>query len=471
MLTRKDGSTESAAALRGFLGSPRDWLPHRPRLRVPRPGLRHVGPVAVFATSLLAWPAFAGATGDEGNVAFGLYIGAVSIMLMAWSFILALRLRRLEPLFGGLDKMYRVHRWAGSLAVVAMWLHTRAEPEIEGGIRGASRGIASLAQSLAGQGETLLYVLVLLSLVRLFPYRWWRWTHKLMGIPFIFASWHFFTAEKPYANGSGWGWWFGAFMVAGIAAFLLRVGVRDTVARGVPYRVVSVDHSGSPTELLLEPKGRRRVRHHPGQFAFIRLNVDGLEEPHPFSIASPPGDRRLRFLIRDLGDWTQRLRVADLLGASVAVEGPYGRFKLRSGRKPAVWIAGGVGITPFLSGIGEQPEGAPVPHLFYAVRSRADAPALEELEMAERQGRLHLHLYPSAAGHRLTADHLRAEIGHLGSHHVAMCGPAGLMAAMEDAVLSRGADQVHREDFDMRGGVGPERSREIDAAAAALRGR
>ena len=178
---------ESPAPLKGILGTPSDWVPRRPRFRPLRVGLRHLGAVAVFVTSLLAWPAFSGATGDEGNVAFGLYIGAVSIMLMAWSFVLALRLRWLEPFFGGLDKMYRVHRWAGALAVVAMWLHTRAEPEIEGGIRGAGRAMASLAQSAAGQGETLLYVLVALSLIRLVGWGSWR---------------------SPPCSGSGsWAWW------------------------------------------------------------------------------------------------------------------------------------------------------------------------------------------------------------------------------------------------------------------------
>ena len=120
------------------------------------------------ASVVLPWFAFASATGDGANVAFGLFIGAASIVLMAWSFVLAIRLRFLEPIFGGLDSMYRVHRWAGTLAVVAMFLHTSVEPEIEGGIRGASRSLADTAEDLAGTGQTMLYILVGLSLVRLF---------------------------------------------------------------------------------------------------------------------------------------------------------------------------------------------------------------------------------------------------------------------------------------------------------------
>ena len=135
----------------------------------------------------IAWPAFAGAKGEDGNVAFGLFVGAASITLMAWSFVLAVRPRILEPIFGGLDSMYRVHRWAGTLAVLAMFLHTRAEPEVVGGVRGASRSLADTAEELAGTGEIMLYALVAVSLLRWFPYRWWRWTHKLLGNPFAFA--------------------------------------------------------------------------------------------------------------------------------------------------------------------------------------------------------------------------------------------------------------------------------------------
>ena len=74
-----------------------------------------MGPLAVISSVLVSWPAFAGASGKEGSVAFAQYIGAVSILLMSWNFVLALRLRPLEPFFGGLDRMYRVHlgpaRW------------------------------------------------------------------------------------------------------------------------------------------------------------------------------------------------------------------------------------------------------------------------------------------------------------------------------------------------------------------------
>jgi predicted ferric reductase len=105
-----------------------------------------VGPIVVMASVLVGWFAFTGAVGEEGSATLGLFVGAASIQLMAWSNLLAVRIKWLEPLFGGLDSMYRVHRWCGSIAVVAMFLHTQIEPEVDNGVRGASRGLENLGE-------------------------------------------------------------------------------------------------------------------------------------------------------------------------------------------------------------------------------------------------------------------------------------------------------------------------------------
>lgn len=422
-------------------------------------GLHLLGPAAVVATCLGIWPAFSSATGD-GNVALGLWVGAVSILLMAWSFVLAIRPRVLEPLFGGLDAMYRVHRWAGSLAVAFMFLHTSIEPEIRGGIPGAARSVAESAEDLAGTGEMMLYGLVGLSLLRLFPYRWWRFTHKLLGVPFIFASWHFFTASKPYANGSAWGWWFGAWMLAGIGAWFYRVVGLDMIWRGRRHQVVAAEHIGSTTRLELKPLGRP-LKRELGQFAFVKLQVPGMSEPHPFTIASSPDRDVLEFWIRHLGDWSSKLPATDLIGASAIVEGPYGAFEpFGSNGEAPVWIAGGVGITPFLAALDQPPSG-PRPTLLYATRDTTDNPIVDRLQDAADRGDVDLHLFVSGQ-QRLTPDVLDSLFPSGLSHaHVALCGPTGLVASMADAAHNRGARHVETEDFDIRQGFGPERSREL----------
>jgi predicted ferric reductase len=430
----------------------------------------------VIGSVVLSWSAFDSAQG-RGSVAFGLFVGASSILLMAWSFVLAVRLPFLEPLFGGLDRMYRVHRWAGTLAVVAMFLHIRAEPDIRGGFRGAAESIAESAEELAGVAEIVLYVLIAASLVRWMPYRWWRLSHKLLGVPYLFACFHFFTAEKPYANGSVWGWWFGAWMLVGALAWVHRVVVRDVVSPGRRHVVTSATRSGDTLELLLAPADGRPLGHRVGQFAFVKLQVPGMREPHPFTIASSPGAAELRFLIRSLGDWSGRLQTTDLTGAEAVVEGPYGRFRPLAGSGTRLWVAGGVGITPFLAAVASlcdeaalatgnrsATDGPEPPTLAYCVRSRADAMALAELERAAASGLIRLSLHVSDEGTRLEPATLAALVGRtdLRGVHVSVCGPATLVSAVERAARGSRASSVHSEDFDIRQGVGPDLSVEID---------
>ena len=461
------------AFLRRLAGSRRDWrLDRFPRFSLPRPGLHWLGPIGIVVSVLIGWPAFSGATGEDGNVAFGLFIGAASIVLMAWSFVLALRPRFMERFFGGLDSMYRSHRWAGALAIPTMFLHTSVEPEIEGGIRGASESLADQAEGLAGTGETMLYVLVALSLIRWFPYRYWRWTHKLLGIPFAFACYHFFTAEKPYANGSAWGWYFGLIMAAGLGTYLWRVVVRDMLAKGKRYRITSAERDDTTTTIEMAPLGDP-IGHRAGQFAFVKLQSRGMREPHAFTIASSPESGVLRFHIRELGDWSAKLRrMDDLVGTDVIVEGPYGQFEpFGEHASRTVWLAGGVGITPFLAaldGLEPRPE-AERPHLIYAVRSRDGATAIDELEAAEAEGRLTLTVHESKTSGHLSAYRMSTLFPDgLEGAHVAMCGPTGLISDMSAVARSLGADEVETEDFDMRQGFGPDMSVEVEDALERL---
>ena len=467
--TPSDSRVATANAVtRRMLGSPRDWQIRRPRIAMPSPHLGWLGPITVLATVGLSWFAFEGAIGEEGegNVAFGLFIGAASILLMAWSFVLALRPRVLEPVFGGLDSMYRVHRWAGTLAVIAMFLHTRMEPEIEDGFRGAGKRAADFAEELAGIAEIMLYVLIAISLIRWFPYRWWRLTHKLLGVPFLFACLHFYTAEKPYPNGSAWGWYFGLFMGAGLIAYGLRVVVRDVIFPGIRHTVTQATVNGTTLELAVRPDGRK-LHHHAGQFAVVKVQKPGLREPHIFTIASGPDEPELRFFIRDLGDWTARMHAADLMGARVIVEGPYGRFEPTVAKAPrTVWVAGGVGITPFLSAsrtLAPAPAGQR-PVLFYAVRSVDDAMALDVLRQAEADGRIDLRLCSSTLGTRFNREML---VEHAGSDltgaHIAICGPVALVHDASAAARSLGATDIETEDFDIRQGFGPDLSRDVEA--------
>ena len=76
------------------------------------------------------------------------------------------------------------------------------------------------------------------------------------------------------------------------------------------------------------------------------------------------------------------------LGTEVKIDSPMGSFTLhKNSAKPAVFLAGGIGITPFLS-IVRQADHDRLPHklyLFYSNRRPEDAPFLDALQTLERR--------------------------------------------------------------------------------------
>src|SRR6266853_2688919 len=90
----------------------------------------------------------------------------------------------------------------------------------------------------------------------------------------------------------------------------------------------------------------------PGQCIRITLldplYKDKKSHARDFSIASSPGELSLMIATRMTGSAFKR-SLADLpVGASVQVNGPYGDFFLDvDSMQPAIFLAGGIGITPF----------------------------------------------------------------------------------------------------------------------------
>ena len=104
------------------------------------------------------------------------------------------------------------------------------------------------------------------------------------------------------------------------------------------------------TSLYLEGEDERLRKRRAGQWASIRvLREDEWSEPHPFTISCAPEDEILRFTIKKAGVFTSSIPELQP-GTPVRVEGPFGVFcRDIEKRQEIAMIAGGVGITPFLS--------------------------------------------------------------------------------------------------------------------------
>ncbi|MFK7792818.1 MAG: ferric reductase-like transmembrane domain-containing protein [Devosiaceae bacterium] len=384
------------------------------------------------------------------------YVGIVALIAMALAQIMATRLAGLEMLFGGLDRIYVLHKWLGIGGLAAVLIHDTIDADLPA--LGRETRLHDFAETL---GEVSLYglvVLVLITIVTFIPYNLWRWTHKLMGAFFAASFAHYFLIMKPIANSDPLGLAITIVCVLGVLAWVYTLLPYGLFQGRNGYTIVDIDKEGSSLGVTLEPK-TRGITHQAGQFAFVRFGHDGVSETHPFTISSAPdADRRLRFTVKALGDDTRHFGRRLAVGQSASVSGAYGHFRAYKGEKPSVWIAAGVGITPFAAFAGELEKHKGPVHLVYCVRDASDAAHLDELREAdERFENFTLHLFESAKGERLSTDTLADRVNvDWKETRVAYCGPQALREALRKGLLAKGLKRrfFAFEAFEIRSGIG-----------------
>lgn len=129
-----------------------------------------------------------------------------------------------------------------------------------------------------------------------------------------------------------------------------------------------------------------------GQFVDITLinppETDTEGDTRGFSIASSPHEELLMVTTRMRGTAFKRVLRTLPLDTQVKVEGPFGNLTLHNNvARPAVLLAGGIGITPFRSIVFWAAK-EKLKHrifLFYSTRRPEDAAFLDELQSLERE--------------------------------------------------------------------------------------
>jgi predicted ferric reductase len=411
-----------------------------------------------------------------------LYLSGIwSLGMMSLVMWLSLRQRWMDRVLGGMDQVYRLHKWGGIAAALTAMMHWTAEQSgswIRAVWGRAGRrprepvldwvaGWRDLAEDVGEWAFYAMLVMVVLTLwQRLLPYRPWRRVHRVMPVLYLLLVCHA-TVLMPL---SFWQAPLGALMaglmgVGSVAAswsLAGRIGRRRShVARVHSVKVLGPRAGTDPLEVLCAMPASW-PGHRPGQFVFA--SFDGLEGPHPFTIASAPdgcgrtaaGEPLLRLVIKPLGDYTRVLHERVHPGQAVRIEGPYGQFDAQGDTdKVQVWIAGGVGITPFLALLQARQPGLPRPaglapaHLHYCTRDAARDPLLPQVQALCQAARppVHLHVHDAAQGKLLQPADLARHGRQL---DLWLCGPAGLGQAIRRATRQQRGWRLHQEAFEMR---------------------
>jgi len=415
--------------------------------------------IGVVALNLALW--LVSPPQNDGRPAYwtqyaGEMLSTSAVLLMACGIVLSTRARFLEPYFGGLDKMYASHKNIAITAILLILAHfftMSTTPDVQTSITIGKLALIGLVLSV---GLALAPRIPFWGRMVRLPYHVWRQVHRFTGLFFILGIFHFMGMEvllihrTPVVRAYVF-----PIVIFGALVYLYKELLQSRLKKYYRYKVEHVERlHGSVVEVSLQPE-QDKLPYRSGQFLFIAFPGEHkLKEMHPFTISSAPGMDQLKLTIKASGDFTHDLHGGLQAGADARIDGGYGKFDYKTGGVRQVWIAGGIGLTPFLSWARDFGESLDFEiDFFYTVRAPEEALFLDEFRtVMARYPSFKVHPVFSNSEGRLDADRIEAIRGPLDGIDVYICGPVALTDAMTRQLVSKGVrpGNIHFEEFNFR---------------------
>lgn len=401
---------------------------------------------------------FSGDGGTDGNVLarYGDLLLLVTFPMLALQPVLSARLGMLDRSFG-LDTVYLFHKLmgmtAGTLLLVAAVFRTVSSPLASSWPDPAAASLLSAVVLTA-----FLYRQLRMS------YEAWRRLHNVLVLLTLAAVFVLALLAVPAAGKTLMRIMLTFYFGAGSAAYLHHRVIGPLKRRRLLYRVDCVEReTHNVWNLTLSaPEGAARFDFLPGQFQFLTFD-QGAGEEHPFTISSSPTLPGVHTAtIKESGDFTRgigKVREGDLL----AVQAPFGRFSyvLHPDEKELVFIAGGIGITPFMSMLRHMRDQAADQDvlLLYASMTEKDIVFKNELQelaagAAPRLRVTHVLARPGAGwtgkSGRIDGSLIEQMVtGDLRAKAFYLCGPPPMMHALITTLIEKGvpSHRVRSERF------------------------
>jgi ferredoxin-NADP reductase len=214
------------------------------------------------------------------------------------------------------------------------------------------------------------------------------------------------------------------------------------------YEIIRIKSELSEVyEVHLKPKKKKHItQFKPGQFFHIKNPT--YKKPHEtraFSITTTPNSAdHLAICVKTYGPWTQDL-LKKKCGDSVWLFGPMGAFTLRKELTNAVFIAGGVGITPILSmlqSLHESNHTLPI-SLIYANKTPDTILKKEYVEhMFATKGHWKLHSVVSSTHGYVTKEYIEQNIAYTKESTFFICGSQRFTKNIHEVLGSCGIEKT-----------------------------
>ena len=178
----------------------------------------------------------------------------------------------------------------------------------------------------------------------------------------------------------------------------------------------------------------------PGQAVDISINKPGLQdELRPFTFTSVPASNYLEFIVKIYSDHdgvTKKLATINP-GDELILHDIFGAITYRG---PGLFIAGGAGITPFISIFRQLKRENRLAGNTLLFANRTDADIILKEELSALLGKRFINVVEGLAGNRINRELLQRYIRPEFEYYY-ICGPDKFTQAMVENLLQSGVNQ------------------------------
>ncbi len=437
-------------------------------------------PLVMWTVAAPLGPRFAGVVQSLTSV--GTLLALAGVSSFALNLALGGRIKLLESAFGGLDKLYGVHRVNGRVAFLLLLGHgvvmSAAQLSAAGG-----PGLRFLLPT--GGNWTVTFGLIALVLMAVtigltlyghLGHETFVYVQRFFGFVFAVAALHVFLVPGTKATSRPLTFYLSALFTLGLGAWVYRSLLGERLVPRRSYVIDSVSPVGHDViEVAMAPRSAA-LPFVPGQFVYVTFESEAMRRSfrpfwihaegdfgvvsvrpgevahqyHPFSITSGPAERDLRVVVKAVGDYTRAMANLEP-GAGVRVEGPYGSFSYLTVNNPSqVWIAGGIGLTPFLSMARSLEDGDYEIDFYYCMEDGHQGYFLDELyDIADRVPRLRVAPIRRDRLGFVSASDVAALTPRLLEKDILICGPPAMIDGLNHQFVALGVPRrrIHFEKF------------------------
>lgn len=384
--------------------------------------------------------------------------GYVSLSLIVWEFILGTR--SVSGLyFADLASKLRLHRWLGTYGVAAFVLHVVLVIVAynESLLYGIMPSLDTPYETAVTYGRLAFMGIVAIWLTsaiarKAIAFRPWKYIHYL-AYPIMFLSLlHIPPIGSSFANRAVLFYW-----TLFVITILLCTALRMRHLFGYGKLVYDIEQNraiGDGVYLLQLRAQGKSLTLKPEQYVYLQPGL--RHEEHPFTVLDFDEQGRIIIAFKVYGSFTKKLAQMEH-GSTLLVDGPYGNFMREhsdSLQPGSVFIAGGIGVTPFLWHAMHRRDDQH--YLLYANRTHESAVLRSNLKSALGDRYIDIlsreqdrRVSPNVEHGHVSADIIRKYISDPHNRDYYICGPDGLIQTAREQLRSIGVPghRIHTEEF------------------------